>query len=145
MLQQQLAEIEQRPAATIDDYIRNTIDAAPIIEEAKSLVPLQIASISHFQQEHASSEKDAMVATYALRMFQKDGEILSLMGSEIYCARALQALPSARRVAYYNENVMALKKKEQQAGKEWAAIAKEAADKGVSWSDAVTNATKALE
>jgi hypothetical protein len=145
VVQQQLAEIGQRPAATIDDYIRSTTDAAPLIEEARGLLPLQIASVDRFKQEHASSEKDAMIAAYALRMFQKDGEILSLMGNEIYCARALQALPSAKRLAYYNENVLLLKKKERDAGKEWAAIAKEAADKGVSWSDAVSKATKALE
>jgi hypothetical protein len=116
-----------------------------VLRPAKRLVPLQMASVDRFKGEHASSEKDAMIAAYALRMFQKDGELLSLMGDEIYCARALRSLPSAKRLAHYNENVLPLKEKEQQAGKEWAAIAKEAADKGVSWSDKVSKATKVLE
>lgn len=145
VLQQRLAEIGQRRTATIDDYIRNTTDAAPIIEEAKGLVPLQMASVDRFKREHASNGKDVITAAYALRMFQKDGELLSLMGNEIYCVRALQALPSTKRVAYYNENVLPLKKKERLAAKEWAALAQEAADKGVSWSEDVSKATEVLQ
>jgi hypothetical protein len=145
VLQQQLSEIGERPVATIDDYIKNTFDAAPIIDEAKSLVPLQMASVDHFKLEHASNNTDAMTFDYAMRMFQKDGELLSLLGNEIYCARALQAMPSAKRLAYYNENVLPLKRKEQQVAKEWAAIAKEAASKGAPWPDYVTKATKVLE
>jgi hypothetical protein len=144
-LQQQLAEIGARPNSTIDDYINNTLDAAPIIDEAKGLIPLQIASVDRFKQEHPDDPKVAMTADYALRMFQKDAELMSLLGDEVYCARALQALPSTKQIAYYNENVLPLKQKEQQAGKEWAALANEAAAKGVSWSDYVTKGAKALE
>jgi hypothetical protein len=145
VLQQQLTEIGARPSATIDDYIKNTFAAAPIIDEAKSLIPLQMASVDHFKQEHAGDAKAAMTADYAIRMFQKDAEIMALLGNEIYCARALQALPSAKQVAYYNDNVLPLKQKEQQAGREWAALANEAAAKGVSWSEYVTKGAKALE
>jgi hypothetical protein len=145
VLQQQLAEIGARPNGTIDDYIRNTVDAAPIIDEAKQLIPLQIASVDRFKQEHPGDATAAMTADYALRMFQKDAELMSLLGNEIYCARALQALPSGKQAAYYSENVLPIKEKEQQAGREWAALAKEAAAKGVTWSDYVTKGAKALE
>jgi hypothetical protein len=145
VLQQKLDEIEARPIPTIDDYIKNTFDAAPVIDEAMSLVPLQMASVDRFKQEHASNTAVAMTADYALRMFQEDRELLSLMGNEINCARALQALLSGKRLAYYRENVLPLKEKEQRAGKEWAAIAKEAASKGVPWPDYVTKTTKVLE
>jgi hypothetical protein len=70
---------------------------------------------------------------------------MALLGNEIYCARALQALPSAKQVAYYNENVLPLKQKEQQAGKEWAVLANQAAAKGVAWSDYVTKGAKVLQ
>jgi hypothetical protein len=144
-LQQELAEIGARPNSTIDDYIKNTSDAAPIIDEAKTLIPLQIAAIDRLKQEHSGDPKAAMIADYALRMFQKDAEIMSLLGNEIYCARVLRTLPSAQQVAYYNDNVLPLKQKEQQAGREWAALANEATAKGVSWSEYVTKGAKALE
>jgi hypothetical protein len=145
VLQQKLSEIGTRPSVTIDDYIKNTFDAAPIIDEAKTLIPLQMAAVDRFKQAHPGDAKVAMTADYALRMFQKDAELMSLLGNEIYCARALQALPSAKQVAYYNENVLPLKEKEQQAGREWAALANEAAAKGVGWSDYVNKGAKALE
>jgi hypothetical protein len=143
-LQDKLGQIEQRPVASIDDYIEKTVEAAPIIDEAKGLLPLQIASVERFKQQHASSDKDVMVASYAVRMFQKEQELMSLMGDEIYCARALEALPIEKRAAYYAENVVPLKEKEKRALTEWAAIAREAQAKGVSWSDAVTNATQQI-
>ena len=70
---------------------------------------------------------------------------MSLLGNEIYCARVLQALPSAKQVTYYSGNVLPLKEKEQQAAREWAALANEAAAKGVAWPDHVTKGAKALE
>lgn len=145
VLQQQLAEIGARPSSTIDDYIKNTSDAAPIIDEAKGLIPLQMASVDRFRQGHSGDAKAALTADYALRMFRKDAELMSLLGNEIYCARALQSLPTAKQVAYYNENVLPLKEKEQQAGREWAALANEAAAKGVAWSDYVTKGAKVLQ
>jgi hypothetical protein len=138
VLQQQLSEIGARPSSTIDDYIKNTLDAAPIIDEAKSLIPLQMAAVNRFKQEHSDDPKAAMTADYASQMFQKDAELMSLLGNEISCARALQTLPGAQQGAYYNDNVLPLKQKEQQAGREWAALAKESAAKGVSWSEYVT-------
>jgi hypothetical protein len=87
-LQKQLTEIGARPGSTIDDYIKNTLDAAPIIEEAKGLIPLQTASVDRFKREHPDDPKVALVADYALRMFQKDAELMSLMGNEVYCASA---------------------------------------------------------
>ena len=145
VLQQQLGEIGERPSATVDDYIKNTLDATPIIDEARGLIPLQMASVERVKREHPDDPKVAMVADYALRMFQKDAELMSLMGNEVYCARALQALPSAKQMAYYNENVLPLKEKERQAGREWAALANEASAKGVAWSDYVTKGAKALQ
>jgi hypothetical protein len=141
-LQGKLGQIEQRPVVSIDDYIRKTVDAAPIIDEAKGLLPLQIASVERFKHQHASNDKDVMIAGYALRMFGKEQELMSLMGDEIYCTRALEALPVEKGAGYYDENVVPLKEKQKQAFAEWAAIAKEAQTKGVSWSDAVTDATK---
>jgi len=144
-LQDKLGQIEQRPVASIEDYIRKTSEAAPIIDEAKGLLRLQIGSVERFKQQHASSNKDVMIAGYAVRMFQKEQELMSLMGDEIYCARALESLPVEKRTGYYDENVVPLKEKEKRVLTEWAAIAREAQAKGVSWSAAVTNATQQVQ
>src|SRR6267154_4233 len=74
---------------------------------------------------------------FGLYSTQKKQELMSQMGDEIYCARALESLPVEKRTGYYDENVIPLKEKEKRALTEWAAIAREAQAKGVSWSDAV--------
>jgi hypothetical protein len=134
-----------RPNPTIDDYIKNMLDAWAVLDEAKGLVRLQMASVQRFKQEHSANSSDTMTADYALRMFEKDEQLLYLMGNEVDCARALESMPRDKWSAYYKDNVLPIKEKEKQAGKEWAAIAKEAQDKGVQWPDYVTKGAKILE
>jgi hypothetical protein len=130
-LRQKLAAIEARPASTVDDYITNTMETQPIVDEGKGLTEKQMAMIVRFKQAYPNDTGDALAADYTMRLSEKDEQLLSLFTDEIECAKKLKGLPASARVAYYNANVLPIKDKEVQVVKEWFAIAKDAKANGV--------------
>lgn len=135
--QQQLVQVMGRPASTIDDYVANTLAARPVVEEAKGLVRLQMASLARKKQQYAEDSPDATALDYALRLLGKDEEFIYLVSGEVSCALALRSMPQKKRVAYYENHVLPIKDKERQVGQEFSAIAKEGQEKGVSWPESV--------
>lgn len=130
-LRQKLAAIEARPVSTVDDYISNTLETQPIVDEGKGLTEKQMAMIARFKQAYPNDTGDALAANYTMRLTEKDEQLLSLFTDEIDCAKKLKGLPASARVAYYNANVLPIKDKEGQVVKEWFAIAKDAKANGV--------------
>lgn len=144
-LQQELSEIRARPNPTVDDYIKNTLDTAPLIDEAKALIPFQRASGMHLKEVHPDKSADVMVADYVVRLVDKGEQLLYLMGNEVDCARALNFVPTNKRFAYYQDKVLPLKEKERQVGRELYAIVMEGQAKGVPWPDSMIKSVKMLE
>lgn len=131
VLRQRLAEIESRPVNTVDDYVANTLETWPIIDEGKGLVRQQMAMIARFKQTYPGNASDARMADYMMRLTEKDEELIYLFADEIECANNLKALPRPKRLAYYEANVPPIKDKETQVTKDWFAVAKDAKAHGV--------------
>lgn len=144
-LQQELSEIRARPNPTVDDYIKNTLETAPLIDEAKALIPFQRASAVHLKEIHPDNSADVMAAEYGARLVDKGEQLLYLMGNEVDCARALEFVPKDKRSAYYQDKVSPLKDKERQVGKEFYAIVMEGQAKGVPWPDSMVKSVKVLK
>jgi hypothetical protein len=130
-LRQKLSAMEARPVNTVDDYITNTLETKPIVDEGRSLTEKQLSMIARFKQANSDDAGDMLAADYTVKLTEKDGQVLSLLANEIECAKSLQGLPANARLAYYNANVPPIKYKEEQPMKEWFAIAKDAKAKGV--------------
>lgn len=131
VLRQKLGEIESRPTKTLDDYIGNTLEISPIIDEAKGLDKRQMEMIGRFKKAFADNASDLRAADYMTRLSQTDDQLIWLLGEEVDCAKAMKDLPASKRLDYYNANVPAIKDKEAQLTKDWMGIAKDAKDKGI--------------
>ena len=130
-MRQKLAAIDARPVNTVDDYIANTLETEPIVDEGKSLTNKQLAMVERFKQANSDDTADMLAADYFKKLTEKDGQLLSLLGDEVECAKSLKALPADSRLDYYNANVLPIKDKEGQVMKDWLAIAKDAKARGV--------------
>lgn len=130
-LRQKLAAVEARPINTVDDYVANTLETWPIVDEAKGLTRRQMAMIARFKQAYPGNAGDARTADYMMRLTGKDEQLIYLLADEVQCAKDLKALPASKRLAYYNANVPPIKDKEAQLMKEWVAIAKDAKANGI--------------
>lgn len=130
-LRQKLAVIESRPMNTVDDYIANTLETQPIVDEGKSLTKKQLSMIERFKQANSDDTADMLTADYVEKLTEKDEQLLTLFSDEIKCAESIKALPQPARLAYYNSNVLPIKGKEEQVVKESFAIAKDAKANGV--------------
>jgi len=131
VLRQQLAAIEARRIETVDDYIANTLETEPIIEEGKVLTRKQLIMIAKFKQDYQSNAGDLRAADYARKLTEKDEQLMYLLADEIQYAKDLQALPSAKRIAYYKAYIPSVKDKEAQLVRDWVAIANDAKANGV--------------
>ena len=130
-LRQQYAAIAARPVKTIDDYVANTLETEPIVDEGKLLARKQLIMIARFKQDYRDNAGDGRAADYFMKLTEKDEQLMYLFADKIHCARTLQALPSGKRAAYYKENVPLIKDKEAQVVKDWFAIANDAKINGV--------------
>jgi len=131
VLRQKLGEIESRPVKTVDGYVANTIEISPIVEEAKGLDKRQTEMIARFKQAHQDNTSDIRMADYMARLSKTDDDLISLLGDEVDCAKAMRDLPASKRLDYYNAHVLPIKDKEAQAFKDWLAIAQDAKAKGI--------------
>jgi hypothetical protein len=131
VLRQELAAIEARPIKTVDDYVSNTLETEPIVDEGKLLARKQLIMIARFKNNYQYDAGDVREADYATKLTEKDEQLMYLLGDEIHCAKDLQALPAARRIAYYKANVPPIKDKEAQVAKDWFVIANDARASGV--------------
>ncbi len=131
VLRQKLGQIGSRPTKTVDDYIANTLEISPIVDEAKGLDKRQMEMIGRFKKAFADNASDLRAADYMTRLSQTDDQLIWLLGEEVDCAKAMKELPTSGRLDYYNANVPAIKDKEAQVMKDWMAIAKDAKDKGI--------------
>ena len=131
VLRQKLVEIESRPVNTVDDYVSNTLETQPIVDEAKNLMQRQTAMIARFRQAYPDNTGDGRMADYVLRLTEKDEQLMQLLTDEIGCANAMKGLPAPNRLAYYDANVPPIKEKEAQVVKDWVAITNEAKANGI--------------
>lgn len=130
-LRQKLAALEARPINTVDDYIANTSETSPIVDEAKGLTRRQMVMIAQFKQAYPDNKGDGRAADYWMRLTEKDEQLIYLLADEIQCAKDLKALPAAKRLAYYRTTVPPIKDKEAQVMKDWFAIANDAKANGI--------------
>ena len=131
VLRQKLSEIESRPTKTVDDYIANTLEISPIVDEAKGLDRRQMEMIGRFKQAYQGNTGDMRAADYMERLSRTDDQLIQLLGNEVDCAKAMVDLSAAKRLDYYDANVIPLKDKEAQVMKDWLAIVRDAKDKNV--------------
>jgi hypothetical protein len=131
VLRQRLAAIESRPDSNVDDYIANTLETWPIVDEAKGLIREQKAMIARFRRTYSDNVGDERVADHMMKLTEKDEQLMSLLAEEIECAKRLKALPAPQRLAYYNSNVPPIKEKEKQVMNERLAVVNDAKANGV--------------
>jgi hypothetical protein len=131
VLRQKLEEIESRPTKTVDDYIANTLEISPIVDEAKGLDQRRMELIRRFKEAYKDNPSDLRMADYMARLSQTDDRLISLLGEEVDRAKAMKDLPASKRLDYYNANIPTIKDKEAQVMKDWLAIAKDAKEKGI--------------
>jgi hypothetical protein len=117
LLRQKLGEIESRPVKNADDYIANTLEISPIVEEAKGLDRRQMEMIGRFKQTYQDNAGDMRMADYMTRLSETDDHLILLIGDEVDCAKAMRDLPASKRLDYYNANVPRIKEKEAQVMK----------------------------
>jgi hypothetical protein len=131
VLRQQLSAIEARPMNTVNDYISNTLETSPIVDEGKGLIAKQIVMIARFKFRHTDNATDVKAADYWLHLTEKDSQLMDLLSDEVQCAKDLKAVPVAKRMGYYNATVLPIKDKESQVVKDWYAVLKDARANGV--------------
>jgi hypothetical protein len=131
VLRQKLSAIGARPVPTVDDYVANTLETWPIIEEAKGLVRQQMVMIARFKRAYPSDSRDARMADYMMRLTEKDEQFMYLLGDEVDCARTIKSLAPEKRLAYYNAHIPPIKDKEAQLAKDFFAITNDAKANGI--------------
>lgn len=131
VLRQQLKAIEGRPVHTVEDYISNTLETEPIVNEAHGLIAKQMVMITEFKLRHDDNSGDMKAADYMMKLTKADAQLMDLLGDEIRCAKDLNRMPHSRRLAYYNATVPAIKDREEQAVKDYFAVANDATANGI--------------